>query len=347
MNEAPYLTIVATTRNDNHGGDLLARTACFVQGIYHQSRKFQLAIELILVEWNPPLDKPLLEDVLPKPPKDSLVSLRYIIVPQEVHQRINHSDILPLHQMIAKNVGIRRARGKFILSTNIDLLFSDDCFRIIAAKNLDVNVFYRAVRCDVPQEVLELASVEEQLEFSKRNVLKTLGYTHNYKHVLGFPDFFWWYPNLLAGIDKGLGHLKKYLPRKASKMKNIYALNTFASGDFVIMSKSVWKRIKGYYELEMFPLHIDSMALISAYAMGVEQFTFPASACAYHIYHGDGWESRYKDMEEILGLIERRYALGWHGIVESGKRLLSLNRPYELNDENWGFADVDFEELVL
>ncbi|MEY2922957.1 MAG: hypothetical protein RL108_1583, partial [Bacteroidota bacterium] len=29
-----YLSIVATTRNDNHGGDLLKRTTAFVTGIY-------------------------------------------------------------------------------------------------------------------------------------------------------------------------------------------------------------------------------------------------------------------------------------------------------------------------
>jgi len=40
-------------------------------------------------------------------------------------RQIAHGDKLPLFQMIAKNVGIRRARGRFVLVTNIDILFSD------------------------------------------------------------------------------------------------------------------------------------------------------------------------------------------------------------------------------
>jgi hypothetical protein len=36
----PYLSIVVTTRNDNHGGDLLLRTQTFVKGLIHQCNKF-------------------------------------------------------------------------------------------------------------------------------------------------------------------------------------------------------------------------------------------------------------------------------------------------------------------
>ncbi len=39
--------------------------------------------------------------------------------------------------MIAKNVGIRRARGAFILCTNIDILFSDALFRLLADRTFD------------------------------------------------------------------------------------------------------------------------------------------------------------------------------------------------------------------
>ena len=48
--EKPYLSIVVTTRNDNHGGDLIERTKCFVEGIYYQSEKNNLPVELIIVD---------------------------------------------------------------------------------------------------------------------------------------------------------------------------------------------------------------------------------------------------------------------------------------------------------
>ena len=47
-------------------------------------------------------------------------------MPPGVHRRYQYSEALPLYQMIAKNVGIRRARGQFVLATNIDIIFSDE-----------------------------------------------------------------------------------------------------------------------------------------------------------------------------------------------------------------------------
>jgi hypothetical protein len=63
--------------------------------------------------------------------------VRFIQVPPEIHRKFRHADHLPLYQMIAKNVGIRRARGRFILVTNIDILFSDELVSFLAKGLLD------------------------------------------------------------------------------------------------------------------------------------------------------------------------------------------------------------------
>ena len=68
---------------------------------------------------NPPADKPPLVEALQWPADLGPCVVRVITVPHEIHARMAHSDALPLFQMIAKNVGIRRARGKFVLATNI------------------------------------------------------------------------------------------------------------------------------------------------------------------------------------------------------------------------------------
>ena len=141
-----YLSIVATTRNDNHGGDLLKRTAAFVTGIYDQSMRWNCPVELLLVEWNPPVGAQLLHEVLPKPPKGCDVTLRYVIVPKEVHDTYKNAQNIPLYQMIAKNIGIKKSEAKFILCTNIDILFSDDCFKFFAEKKLREGSYYRANR---------------------------------------------------------------------------------------------------------------------------------------------------------------------------------------------------------
>src|SRR5215471_5953131 len=108
---APYLSLVATARNDNHGGNLLGRMQVFVDAWINQCKRHGLRAELILVEWNPPADKPGLSEALRWPADTGPCQVRIIQVPPEIHRRYHHAEALPLYQMIAKNVGIRRARG--------------------------------------------------------------------------------------------------------------------------------------------------------------------------------------------------------------------------------------------
>src|SRR5579883_2071122 len=122
----PYISVVVTARNDDHGGNLLGRMQCFVNGWIALSNRHHLSSELIVVEWNPPVDRQPLWQALRWPAELGICKVRFIEVPPELHRRYEHADALPLYQMIAKNVGIRRARGRFILATNIDILFSDE-----------------------------------------------------------------------------------------------------------------------------------------------------------------------------------------------------------------------------
>ena len=53
---APYLSVVAAARNDDHGGNLLRRLQIFVNALVGQANRHRLPIELVLVEWNPPAE---------------------------------------------------------------------------------------------------------------------------------------------------------------------------------------------------------------------------------------------------------------------------------------------------
>ena len=172
MMTTPYLSVVATARNDNHGGNMLRRMQIFINGLLEQCRRHQLDAELIIVEWNPPSDNPPLADVLSWQVKDSPCVVRIIQVPPEVHDQLNHSASLPLFQMIAKNVGIRRAKGQFVLATNIDLLFSDELFSFIAAHQLKTGAVYRLDRHDAASDVPLNASLSEQLDYCAQNILR-------------------------------------------------------------------------------------------------------------------------------------------------------------------------------
>jgi hypothetical protein len=130
----PYLSVVATTRNDDHGGGMLERMQVFVDALVAQCVRHRLDVELILVEWNPPADRPRLVDAIRWPAGAGNVTVRIIEVPPGLHARFEHSGRLPIFQMIAKNVGIRRARAPFVLATNVDLLFSDGVMRELGSR---------------------------------------------------------------------------------------------------------------------------------------------------------------------------------------------------------------------
>ena len=172
----PYLSVVATARNDDHGGNPLYRMQLFVDGLIAQCDRHRLRAELVLVEWNPPADRPGLAEVLTWPRGEGWCDVRVVQVPPELHSRLEHADRLPLFQMIAKNVGIRRARGEFVLATNIDLLFSDELMAFITRRELRPDRFYRVDRHDVPAELDPAAPIAVQLRFCRENVIRVNRY---------------------------------------------------------------------------------------------------------------------------------------------------------------------------
>ncbi len=170
--QQPYLSVVAASRNDDHGKNLRRRMQIFVNGFFEQCHRFQLPAELIMVDWNPPPEKSSLADALSWPVQDAFCSARIIQVPPELHNRYKHSEALPLFQMIAKNVGIRRAKGEFILATNIDILLNDALMQYISERRLQRGIVYRINRHDVAEDVPLDATIQEQLAYCEANLIR-------------------------------------------------------------------------------------------------------------------------------------------------------------------------------
>lgn len=168
----PYLSVIVTSRNDDHGGNLTKRMQYFVDGWLYQAKKFNLACELIIVEWNPPDDRPRLAEQLDWPDDTGPCDVRIIEVPKRVHHRYQGADALPLFQFIAKNAAIRRARGKYMLCTNIDILFSDEMMEFLAKQELRPDRIYRNDRYDVPNDIPEGLDIPGILDFCARNVMR-------------------------------------------------------------------------------------------------------------------------------------------------------------------------------
>ncbi len=340
----PLLSIVVTSRNDNHGGDAMKRMNVFLKGLIAQTKLHQFTCELIFVDWNPPADKPLLFEVLPKPSHSDYLKIKYVIVPPEIHQQLRNSHSIPLFQMIAKNVGIRRSSADFILCTNIDLLFSSQIFEWIKSNPLQKNIFYRANRCDVPSTINESDSVAEQLKFCENNIKKRLGmdpqlpYDPVKEHNKRMFKYAIWWP------------IQQYAYLRSKKLLKepyhiIKALDADACGDFTLMHRDDWMLIKGYQELEMYSLHIDTIALMSATAMGLIQTILPKEACTYHLQHGDGWDTM--DPLKKIRFYENKPSLDWYAVTELGEEMIRSKKLITVNKENWGYADQHFQEYII
>jgi len=206
----PYLSLVVTARNDDHGGNLLGRMQAFVNGWIGQASRYGIPSELIIVEWNPPPDRPRLAEVLQWPQQFGPCWVRFFEVPAELHNRLAHASALPLYQMIAKNVGIRRARGRFVLVTNIDILFSSELAAFLAGQKLNCGKMYRMDRHDAMSGVPVDAPVEEMLDYCRTHLIRlnvregTYNVSPDGRPVLA--------PGDIAATDSGLLFGKGWLP---------------------------------------------------------------------------------------------------------------------------------------
>ena len=160
MND-PYISVVIVGRNDNYGVNFLSRINTFVRSLDHQVRNYPNLVELVVVEWNPLDDRPGLKDALV--PVNNL-DLRIITVPPDVHNSIGHPN--PVLEFQGKNVGIRRARGKFVLVTNPDIVFTQELIDEFGKRQLDSNCFYRTDRYDFVSDGIESIEPENYIKFA-------------------------------------------------------------------------------------------------------------------------------------------------------------------------------------
>lgn len=179
---------MVSARNDDYGGNFIHRMKAFAKVLGRLCEKYNLNAELVIVEWNPLKNKPPLKDVVDWSKYFKSVKVKIIEVPNKVHQKIPKSDKADFFEFIAKNVGIRRARGEYILSTNADILFNDELIEFFALKKLSKEKFYRIDRYDVYKTIPLDLSAQEQLDFSEAHIFerKSIKGSTFYKNSLVF-----------------------------------------------------------------------------------------------------------------------------------------------------------------
>lgn len=310
--ENPYISFVAVARNDNYGGNFLHRLQVFINSIINSSEKYKLSSELIIVEWNPPQDRPFLKDKMKWPQNTKYCRIRIIQVPNEVHNRFPKFDRIGLFEYLGKNVGARRARGEYILTTNSDLIYPEELIEFFANKKLKPSSFYRLDRYDFDYgiEVPIDLGTKEQINFLMPHFLLI-----NNRYGSAFLR------------NEKLFSLRKFI-RFFTYLKNVIIYFPYpppynnADGDFFLMHRNNWFYLKGYPELGdyNFPNALCFMAL----ALGLKQIILKYPLVVYHQQHQRVGEDR-----PGADLITRK---------KQYRKMLKDKKPWIPNQEDWGLA---------
>lgn len=346
MNSNPYLSIVAVSRNDDHGGDPLIRTQIFINSLAAQCEKYNLNAELIIVDWNPVKDRPGLGVVLTLPSSSSLLKATIVTVPAELHSHFKSSESLHLFQMIGKNVGIRRASGDFILATNIDVLFSNELMEFIALRKLEINKIYRVDRFDIENGLMQDSTLYDCMNYAWAHpVRKNLRFDPQWikdcysENSSGYVIF------LPPQDQEKLEHLKEhalsehsvwsYCPPLSEDMSYVH---TNACGDFTLMSKEGWDIIGGYPEFEGYSFNIDSLGLLAAHYGGFQEISLLPPCVCFHIEHslGSGWTP---EGEKLLFKRMREKGITspeWPFLISYVRHMQRAGTPIKFNDDGWG-----------
>lgn len=356
------LSIVVVSRNDDHGGNMLERMQLFVSGWIEQAKRFRVSSELIIVEWNPPKDKPGLAQALSWPDDTGPCEVRIIQVPPELHSRYKCSEKLPLFQMIGKNVGIRRAKGRFVLATNIDILFSDELMEYFASGKLENQFMYRIDRYDVPSTIPVGASIETQLEYCREHLIRInaragtiiLSEKRDHSVVQTFMKRF----QVIQGMNNATKLIKDAMSYLAIKVNNsvimplLYGkrLHTNACGDFTLMAREHWFRLRGNAEFETFSLYLDGLMCAVAHHGGTKEKFLAEPLRIYHLEHapGSGWAPG-----QGATLLDKRLKkagisqLSYKDYLKYLRRIRWHKGPVIFNDENWGLGMESLKEYEM
>jgi hypothetical protein len=333
MSEMPSYSFVATSRNDDHGGDVLRRTQTFIDRLAEQCERHQVRCELVLVEWNPPSTRASLEDVLGWPAGSEWFSARVVTVPPALHRQFAYSKRLALFQMIAKNVGIRRASGKYVIATNIDIIFTDELFETLKGGDFREGIVYRSDRWDIPNEIQSEQNLDVLLDRARQETIRRNRrdgtYVKRDGHFVNITetrfDDFYYNPvkdelkillrtledNLLLPREEVLSQLRHLVDVEMPRFRRNYLIplvHVHACGDFTMMSRQDWFALRGYPEWNMFSWNIDAIILYQAYYNGLEIAELGEACVHYHIEHdyGSGWtpegEGRLRERLDALGI---------------------------------------------
>jgi hypothetical protein len=476
--------VVVTARNDNHGENMLGRMQASLDSWIEQAQRYDIPSEIVVVEWNPPGDRPPLKDALRWPQSTSPCAVRFVEVPREEHDEIPHAKAIHLHQMIGKNVGIRRARGQFVLATNIDIIYSAQLMQFFAQRRLERGVMYRIDRHDVDKNIPPDATLDQLLAYCRSHIIQVSAREGSWKtsgdyirpvderdiivagsgirlgagwfgierhHTgvirylgpeaevvftrpqaaamefdvepgmsaregkielavkneagievgcvtiegrarvrLNIPDWtnfgklrlvvrngdvplledprmlnlrafqIAWSDPVYSAIDSWSLRVIEQKPAVhwpgaampspyAAYMKDPAYLHTNACGDFTMLAREDWFKVRAYPEFPIWPMHVDSLFCYAAYHAGFREVILEAPMRLYHIEHGAAQGATPEGEQELQERVSRKGIpiIDYQSLIQYFHEMRRFNVPLIFCGENWGLGDKELPETAL
>jgi hypothetical protein len=167
--QSPFLSIVLTGRNDEYGLDFRTRFLRTLAFNHRELTDRAVSFEIVFVEWAPDETRPLLIDTALDAIPELRATLRGIVVDRQYQEALSLNPHLAYLEFIAKNVGLRRAAGEFILTTNCDVFFSRRVLEAFERRAFEPRVVYRAARFDLKM-VMDTSRLDWEMLEDPRNL---------------------------------------------------------------------------------------------------------------------------------------------------------------------------------
>jgi hypothetical protein len=244
------ISAVIVSRNDNYGGHLNERaTYCFNSAINTYD-------EVIYVDWNSPTHS-LLYDI-----KNNIQfkgNFKHIVISSEIASILTNHD--PYAQkcceVLARNIGLRRATGDWLISTNIDIIHPKRDELEKTLNQIDQNSFYTISRRHTDwTQIKEFHNGE--MKFNEWETLREY---------------------LISNSEE------RHFKETTVSGDNYSIIN--CCGDFQIAPRHIWESIRGMEEDLIYSLYADTNVQKKAviHGFGLKALYTPA---LFHIEHGRG-----------------------------------------------------------
>ena len=334
LSERPKVSFVFAVHDPEYGGGLLPRTQRHIDALIELANRYRLLSEIVIVEWNPRQDRAPFRESLRWPDDLGHVCLRFFEVPAEIHRTLPNADRLPIFEYIAKNAGLRRARGRFLLATNPDLFYSPALVRWLARASLSRERFYRVDRRDLSEEIPTDLSLSRRLRFCSQHVAHVHAFFGSYRPGDAdggrrLRDEYDRCVHDTASAERPTDTLDARLILPAD------GLHRNAAGDFFLMERRWWHRLRGYPELYTHA-HIDAILCWVASSAGLVQEILPSRCHLYHQAHHRASHAGFPQTDWRP----------WYERYQEAMRQDPLRKgpPMVVNPPDWGLANEVLRE---